>query len=154
LVIYRNGQPVWTRHDGAGAGSAPAPSGGVATAIAMARSKISGGRYVWGGTGPTGFDCSGLVQFSFAAGGVSVPRTATQQYAGTSNNRIPLAQAQPGDLVFFGTAGNFWHVGIFIGNGKMINALNPSFGILELPINQLLGTNGQPVSPYPYVARY
>lgn len=153
LVIYQNGKAVWTRSDGAGAGTAPPPSGGVTTAIAVARSKIAGGRYVWGGTGPTGFDCSGLVQFSFAAGGISVPRTATQQYAGTSN-RIPLAQAQPGDLVFFGSPGNFWHVGIYTGNGKMINALNPAVGILELSINQLLDTSGRPVSPYAYVARY
>lgn len=65
-------------------------------------------------------------------------RTATQQYAGTSNNRIPLAQAQPGDLVFFGGPGNFWHVGIYTGNVRMINALNPAVGILELFINQLL----------------
>lgn len=154
LVIYQNGKAVWTRSDGAGTGTAPPPSGGVATAISVARSKISGGRYVWGGTGPTGFDCSGLVQFSFAAGGISVPRTATQQYSGTSNNRIPLAQAQPGDLVFFGSLGNFWHVGIYTGNGKMINALNPAVGIIELPINQLLDTSGRPVSPYAYVARY
>jgi cell wall-associated NlpC family hydrolase len=154
LVIYQNGKAVWTRSDGGGAGTAPAPSGGVATAIAVARSKISGGSYIWGGTGPTGFDCSGLVQFSFAAGGIAVPRTATQQYAGTSNNRIPLSQAQPGDLVFFGAPGNFWHVGIYTGNGKMVNALNPSIGILELSINQLLDTNGRPVSPYAYVARY
>jgi cell wall-associated NlpC family hydrolase len=154
LVIYQNGKARWTRSDGAGAGTAPAPSGGVATAIAAARGKIASGHYVWGGTGPTGFDCSGLVQFSFAAGGIAVPRTASQQYAGTANNRILLAQAQPGDLVFFGSPGNFWHVGIYSGNGKMINAMNPAVGILELPINQLLDTSGRPVSPYAYVARY
>jgi cell wall-associated NlpC family hydrolase len=153
LVIYQGGRAVWTRANGSGAGTAPAPSGGVATAIAVARSKISSGHYVWGGAGPTGFDCSGLVQFSFAAGGISVPRTATQQYAGTSN-KVPLTQAQPGDLVFFGSPGNFWHVGIYTGNGKMVNALNPAVGILEMPINQLLDTSGRPVSAYPYVARY
>ena len=56
--------------------------------------------------------------------------------------------------MFFGSLGNFWHVGIYTGNGKMINALNPAVGIIELPINQLLDTSGRPVSPYAYVARY
>ncbi|MFC9352939.1 NlpC/P60 family protein [Arthrobacter sp. NPDC057013] len=153
LVIYQGGRVVWTRANGAGAGTAPAPSGGVATAISVARSKITTGHYVWGGAGPTGFDCSGLVQFSFAAGGISTPRVATQQYA-SAPNKVPIAQAQPGDLVFFGSPGNFWHVGIYTGNGRMVNALNPAVGILEMPINQLLDTSGRPVSAYPYVARY
>ncbi|MDA8391751.1 MAG: NlpC/P60 family protein [Actinomycetota bacterium] len=76
--------------------------------------------YVWGGTSPTtGFDCSGLVQHVFADMGVSLPRTSEAQ--ATVGQAVPsLAQAQPGDLVFYGSPA--YHVGIYIGGGKMINA--------------------------------
>ena len=76
--------------------------------------------YVWGGTSPSsGFDCSGLVQHVFADMGVTLPRTSEEQ--ATVGQAVPsLAQAQPGDLVFYGSPA--YHVGIYIGGGKMINA--------------------------------
>jgi hypothetical protein len=85
--------------------------------------------YVWGGDGPTngdaGFDCSGLTTFSYAAAGVSLPRTAhTQYYKGP---HVPQGAAlQPGDLVFYGTPAKVHHVGMYLGDGKMVNA--PTFG--------------------------
>jgi hypothetical protein len=85
--------------------------------------------YVWGGDGPTngdaGFDCSGLTTFSYAAAGVSLPRTAhTQYYEGP---HVPQgASLQPGDLVFYGTPAKVHHVGLYLGDGKMVNA--PTFG--------------------------
>ena len=85
--------------------------------------------YVWGGDGPTngddGFDCSGLTTFSYAAAGVSLPRTAhTQYYKGP---HVPQGAAlQPGDLVFYGTPAKVHHVGLYLGDGKMVNA--PTFG--------------------------
>jgi hypothetical protein len=85
--------------------------------------------YVWGGDGPTngdaGFDCSGLTTFSYAAAKVSLPRTAhTQYYKGP---HVPQGAAlQPGDLVFYGTPAKVHHVGMYLGDGKMINA--PTFG--------------------------
>ena len=85
--------------------------------------------YVWGGDGPTngdaGFDCSGLTTFSYAAAGVSLPRTAhTQYYTGP---HVPQdAPLQPGDLVFYGTPAKVHHVGMYLGDGKMVNA--PTFG--------------------------
>jgi hypothetical protein len=85
--------------------------------------------YVWGGDGPTngdaGFDCSGLTTFSYAAAGVSLPRTAhTQYYKGP---HVPQgAPLQPGDLVFYGTPAKVHHVGLYLGDGKMVNA--PTFG--------------------------
>ena len=85
--------------------------------------------YVWGGDGPTngdaGFDCSGLTTFSYAAAGVSLPRTAhTQYYTGP---HVPQGAAlQPGDLVFYGTPATVHHVGMYLGDGKMVNA--PTFG--------------------------
>ncbi len=85
--------------------------------------------YVWGGDGPSnghaGFDCSGLTTFSYAAAGVTLPRTAhTQYYAGP--HVAADAALQPGDLVFYGTPARVHHVGLFLGEGKMVNA--PTFG--------------------------
>lgn len=79
--------------------------------------------YVWGGTTPKGFDCSGLVQYSYKVNKVKLPRTASQQYASTK--RIPTHQAKSGDLVFFRNTGKrrgITHVGIYLGNGKFIHA--------------------------------
>jgi len=74
--------------------------------------------YVWGGTSPLGFDCSGFTQYVFLHFGVNLPRVSEdQQNVGTLVSRANL---QPGDLVFFGTPAH--HVGIYVGNGKMINA--------------------------------
>lgn len=82
--------------------------------------------YVWGGTSPSGFDCSGLVQYSYSQNGISVPRTSEQQYAYTANSRInDKSQLQPGDLVFFNTTGTASHVGIYIGNSQFIHSPRP-----------------------------
>jgi len=103
------------------------------TLIAFA-SNYLGLPYVWGGTTPSGFDCSGFTQYVFAHFGVSLPRVSQdQQNVGTLVSRANL---QPGDLVFFGTPAH--HVGIYVGNGNMISAphtgdvikiqtLNPDF---------------------------
>jgi cell wall-associated NlpC family hydrolase len=88
--------------------------------------KYLGVPYLWGGTDPTqGVDCSGLVQDVYADVGISLPRTSQEQ-ATVGTPVASLAQAQPGDLVFFpgsdGTAAAPGHVGIYIGNGMMIDA--------------------------------
>jgi cell wall-associated NlpC family hydrolase len=98
----------------------------IAVATALAQRGLP---YVWGGDGPAngdaGFDCSGLTTFSYAAAGVGLPRTAhTQYYAGP---RVPGGEPlQPGDLVFYGTPAFVHHVGMYLGEGRMINA--PRFG--------------------------
>lgn len=83
--------------------------------------------YVWGGDGAEegGFDCSGLTKASYAAAGITLPRTAhTQYHAGP---HAPAGQPLlPGDLVFYGTTAKVHHVGLYIGAGKMIHA--PTFG--------------------------
>jgi cell wall-associated NlpC family hydrolase len=93
------------------------------TVLAYARAQL-GVPYEWGGDGPThdqGFDCSGLVQAAYAAAGITLPRTATDQYQ--AGKILPPGTAlQPGDLLFFGTPQNAHHVGIYLGNGMMIDA--------------------------------
>jgi peptidoglycan endopeptidase LytE len=76
--------------------------------------------YVWGGASPAGFDCSGLVQYVFAQLGISVPRTASGQWS--VGSYVPRSQLSPGDVVFFDTLGGVSHVGIYIGDGRFIDA--------------------------------
>jgi cell wall-associated NlpC family hydrolase len=76
--------------------------------------------YSYGGTSPsTGFDCSGFAQYVFGKAGISLPRTAADQQAAAT----PVSNPQPGDLVFFGSPA--WHVGIYTGNGMMIDSGKP-----------------------------
>jgi cell wall-associated NlpC family hydrolase len=95
----------------------PVPAG-VGGAIQAAESQI-GTPYVWGGSSPGGFDCSGLVMWSFGQAGIGLPRTSGAQYAATTH--IPLADIQPGDLLFYGPGGSE-HVAIYIGGGTMVEA--------------------------------
>jgi len=89
-------------------------------AIVNEAKKYLGVRYVYGGTSPKGFDCSGLVQYVCRAVGVSVNRTAAAQF---SNGRaVNKSDLQPGDLLFFAKNGRIHHVGIYVGNGQMIHA--------------------------------
>jgi len=76
--------------------------------------------YVWGGAGPRGFDCSGLVMYVFAKFDVRVPHGAT--YQARMGTPVPFGQLQPADLVFFGSPSFYHHVGIYIGNGRFIEA--------------------------------
>jgi len=81
--------------------------------------------YVWGGNGEVGFDCSGLTHAAYAAAGIDIPRTAQTQY--DAGPLLPAGSTlQPGDLMFFGTAGRIHHVGISLGGTLMVNA--PDFG--------------------------
>lgn len=89
--------------------------------IANAKTYI-GVPYLWGGTSPAGFDCSGYVQYVFRQSGISLPRTTTEQYQ--IGTYVSKANLQPGDLVFLQNTyrEGISHVGIYIGNGKMIHA--------------------------------
>ncbi len=79
--------------------------------------------YVWGGDSPQGFDCSGLTKYVFARFGVNLPHNAAMQF--NMGAPVPAGQLEPGDLVFWGP-GDPYHVGLYIGRGKFIEA--PSFG--------------------------
>ena len=101
--------------------SAPAVSGsGRGASIVATAYKYLGVRYVWGGTTPSGFDCSGLVQYVCRANGISVPRVASAQRS--AGRYVSRENLQPGDLVFFSNGGGISHVGIYIGGGNMIHA--------------------------------
>lgn len=92
-----------------------------------------GHRYVYGGTTPAGFDCSGFVQYVLRnSAGVSMPRTsASQSGVGTA---IDASQMQPGDLIFY-ARGRVDHVGIYIGNGRIVHAANATYGVTTAPWN-------------------
>jgi len=90
-----------------------------ARAASVAKGMI-GTPYKWGGTTPKGFDCSGLVKYSYNKAGLSVPRTSRDQYS--ASEHISLRQAQTGDLVFFRFDRRISHVGIYLGDGRFVHA--------------------------------
>lgn len=93
-----------------------------AAAIVSTAKRYLGVKYVWGGTTPSGFDCSGFTQYVFAQHGISLPRVSRDQFnVGTS---VSFSNLQPGDLVFFSLDQDkvIDHEGIYVGNGQFINA--------------------------------
>lgn len=87
--------------------------------------------YVWGGTSPAGFDCSGLVYWAFTQNGISVPRGSSAMYGvGTT---VPLSSVQPGDILV-----QSGHVGVYAGNGWVIHAANPSVGVTITPLQMFM----------------
>jgi len=93
------------------------PSPAVMTALTSALA-VRGTPYVWGGASPGGFDCSGLVQWAYRRAGIALPRTSQQQ--SLVGQPVPPNQLRPGDLVFF--YNTVHHVGIYLGNGAVLNA--------------------------------
>jgi len=108
-----------------GSGTTPAPTAplpplapGAAGAVEAAEHEL-GVPYVWGGNTPAGFDCSGLVEWAYAQVGISLPHYSGAQYEDTTH--IPLADIEPGDLLFYGPGGSE-HVAMYIGGGEMVEA--------------------------------
>ena len=104
---------------------------GSGDAVVSEANKYLGTPYVWGGSGPSGFDCSGLVYYALNEAGISVPRTTAQGYKDMAAP-VNEATAKPGDLIFFGTQGVVDHVGIYMGNGQMINATGARVQITDI----------------------
>lgn len=105
-------------------------SNAASTAIAFAEQQL-GKPYLWGGTGPDAYDCSGLVMEAYRAAGIDIPRTSEQQWLW--GPQVSPGQVEPGDLVFFagadGTQTSPGHVGLVIGGGMMIEAYATGFPI-------------------------
>ncbi|HEX5568119.1 MAG TPA: C40 family peptidase [Streptomyces sp.] len=112
------------------AAAAPAPTGGgnVSTLVGFLRAQV-GKSYVLGATGPNAYDCSGLTQAAFRQIGISLPRTSQSQ--STAGTQVSLSSLQPGDILYWGSAGSAYHVAVYIGGGRFIGAQNPSTGIVE-----------------------
>ncbi|WP_046505299.1 C40 family peptidase [Streptomyces odonnellii] len=113
-------------------GNAKPASGYASAAFAAAQGKI-GTPYVYGASGPSSFDCSGLTSWAFAQAGVAIPRTSeAQANAGT---RIGMSQLQQGDLVIF--YGDLHHVGFYAGNGQVLHAPKPGASVRYESINNM-----------------
>ncbi|WP_411078638.1 NlpC/P60 family protein [Streptomyces sp. cmx-18-6] len=122
-----------TGRDGAPDLSGVAPGSPRAMSAVAAVRQALGKPYVWGANGPSGFDCSGLMQWAYAQAGVSLPRTSqAQRYAG---RMVPLSQAQPGDLVAYRADAS--HIGMYVGNGQVIHAPYPGAPIRYDPVGMM-----------------
>lgn len=102
------------------------------SAIAAATSKV-GSSYVWGTSGPSTFDCSGLTSYAYRQVGVSLPRSSRAQFG--MGTQVAKSDLQPGDLVFYYSPVS--HVGIYIGNGKIVDAANPRSGVRITSLNSM-----------------
>lgn len=101
---------------------APPNGASAASVVSFAGQFVHKAPYAWGGATPSGWDCSGFVQYVFASIGISLPHSSGAQ--ATAGTAVPsLAQAMPGDII-----ANGMHAGIYVGNGMVVNALNPSAG--------------------------
>ena len=96
----------------------PRPSPGVQERVVEEARRQLGKPYVYGGSGPNNFDCSGLVAWAWRAAGVSLPHSAGTQYR--NYPKVPLDSLQPGDIVVFGS--DLHHNGLYVGGGQMIHA--------------------------------
>ena len=105
--------------------SAPHPSAAAADRAAGQAAKMVGKPYKFGGSSPTGFDCSGLVQYSYRQAGVAVPHNTDKQRR--ASRPVKVADLRRGDLLFFDQEGKKnSHVGIYLGDGRFVHA--PSSG--------------------------
>ena len=98
-------------------------NGSTATGVSIANAALSkqGSRYYWGATGPTYFDCSGLVYWAHNQAGIKLGRTTAAGYA-NSGKAVAYSQLQVGDVITFDYGRGVAHIGIYIGNGQMVHA--------------------------------
>lgn len=106
--------------------------------IAATAQKYVGYPYVWGGTSPSGFDCSGFVQYIYKLYGYSINRTCPAQLS--NGYSVSKANLQPGDIVFFSNTytsdASVTHVGIYIGSGKFVHAANSRYGVIVSDLSE------------------
>ncbi|WP_425830755.1 C40 family peptidase [Streptomyces fractus] len=112
---------------------APAPASGSAAAVVSFVKSHIGDAYVSGGTGPSSWDCSGLVQAAYKQAGVDLPRVSQDQ--STQGTQVGLGNLQPGDILYWGSSGSAYHVAIYVGGGNFVGAQNSSTGVVEKPLS-------------------
>ena len=123
-------------------GSYTGPASGPARAALNFAYAQKGKPYQYGATGPASYDCSGLTMKSWAAAGVSIPRTSQAQY--NIGHHVSQSQLQPGDLVFFN---NLDHVGMWVGNGQLIHAPHTGDFVRVVPFSSMASTYVGAVRP-------
>jgi cell wall-associated NlpC family hydrolase len=107
-------------------------TGSAAAVVAFVKAQI-GKSYVLGATGPSAYDCSGLVGAAFKQVGISLPRVSQDQ--STAGTQVSLSNLQAGDILYWGSAGSAYHVAVYVGDGMFVGAQNPSTGIVERPLS-------------------
>jgi cell wall-associated NlpC family hydrolase len=107
-------------------------SGSTATLVSFLKAQL-GKAYVMGASGPSAYDCSGLTQAAFRQIGVDLPRVSQDQ--STTGTQVGLDNLQVGDILYWGSAGSAYHVGVYVGDGNFIGAQNSSTGIVERPLD-------------------
>ncbi|MGY1836171.1 C40 family peptidase [Blastococcus sp. SYSU DS0510] len=113
---------------------APNHAAQVAVDTALAQ---QGKPYIWGGTGPGGYDCSGLTWSAYQAAGIEIPRTSRAQ--STAGYYVDRASLQPGDLIFFYDP--VGHVGMYIGDGLMVHSSTFGNPVAVVPVDSMWGYN-------------
>ena len=108
-----------------------ATSAGAQAAVAFAYAQL-GKPYVYGATGPSGYDCSGLTGAAWKAAGVSIPRTSGAQWSGLRS--VSTSNLRPGDIVVYYGGG---HVGLYVGNGMIIHAPRPGKSVEKVSLNTM-----------------
>lgn len=93
-----------------------------------------GKRYVWGTSGPNTFDCSGLTSYAYRQVGISLSRSSRVQFS-SAGRKVSKSELKPGDLVFYYSPVS--HVGMYIGNGKIVHAANPRSGVKVVGLNTM-----------------
>jgi cell wall-associated NlpC family hydrolase len=126
---------------------APAVQSRAATAVAYATSKIGPAPYLWGGNGPTRFDCSGLTSRAWLSAGVHIPRTAVGQLQGLP--RVSLSSIRPGDLVIYSFSSFADHVALYVGSGRTVDTAShhPNGGVGYSKLQRAGGTIAGVVRP-------
>ncbi len=112
--------------------SSSTATGSAAAVVSFVKAQI-GKSYVLGATGPSAYDCSGLVGAAFKQVGISLPRVSQDQ--STAGTQVSLSNLQAGDILYWGSAGSAYHVAVYVGDGMFVGAQNPSTGIVERPLS-------------------
>ncbi|MGN1308064.1 MAG: NlpC/P60 family protein [Faecousia sp.] len=125
--VNNAGRAATSSANGTSSGSASTPTD-LGQQIATYAQQFVGYPYVYGGSSPSGFDCSGFMQYVFSQFGYSINRTATAQLA--NGYYVAYEDLRPGDIIYFGYGSTASHVGMYIGNGQFVHAENSSTGVV------------------------